>query len=568
MLRYLFTNDLRISTLDASMREAAEMFITNTVPTAAADKSKNNNILTLGFYFCLKKGSKCSYAAASGNVRKVVLNFVKKFQFPNPRTPTSLNDAKADGIQLAPMRSILKLLYLFSMNEGDEGYLSMDEIRDFIFYNETVALNPNPNLIDVYTQIKNFRMSGVPAGSIIPAKDRVWKEETRQIREMTKILTWSGCVIEDQYGNYKFQQDKLLNDDKAELLDILLCNSYWQGDTPEDYYKYMDLDESEAEVMFDIPEKLRVKGATNVLLYGVPGSGKSYIIKNEICKDVDMMERLVFHPDYSYSDFVGQILPRIDGDRLNYVFTPGPFTKMLKRAVGHPDKMFYLVIEEINRGNAPAIFGEIFQLLDRDENGRSEYGITNYDIAYELFGNPDRTIFIPSNMSILATMNTSDQNVYTLDTAFQRRWNMRLIENDVSKAEHADQNILNTKITWQNFVETINRVVVDNSANLASSEDKRLGAYFVKEAELKYNDNENNSTDEDDIKRAKQENARFPEKVIKYLWDDVFKYSREEVFDERYHSLEEVIVDFEQGKRFGVFKLNFENDTILSDAET
>ena len=84
-------------------------------------------------------------------------------------------------------------------------------------------------------------------------------------------------------------------------------------------------------------------------------------------------ERVVFHPDYTYSDFVGQILPRVVKDKLKYVFEPGPFTKMLKKANDDPDNMYYLVIEEINRGNTPAIFGDIFQLLDRNDDGSGKH---------------------------------------------------------------------------------------------------------------------------------------------------------------------------------------------------
>jgi len=134
------------------------------------------------------------------------------------------------------------------------------------------------------------------------------------------------------------------------------------------------------------------------------------------------LERIIFHPDYTYSDFVGQILPRVNEDSsVSYEFTPGPFTNILKKAYLNPEKEYFLIIEEINRGNAPAIFGDIFQLLDRNKDGASEYEITNNDVANIIYGDKNHKVSIPSNMSILCTMNTSDQNVFTLDTAFQRR---------------------------------------------------------------------------------------------------------------------------------------------------
>ena len=108
--------------------------------------------------------------------------------------------------------------------------------------------------------------------------------------------------------------------------------------------------------------------------------------------DVLNRESVVFHPDYTYSDFVGQILPRVVDDKLKYVFEPGPFTKMLKKAYDDPDNMYFLVIEEINRGNAPAIFGDIFQLLDRNDDGSGKYHISNYDIATIVYDDENHII--------------------------------------------------------------------------------------------------------------------------------------------------------------------------------
>ena len=165
----------------------------------------------------------------------------------------------------------------------------------------------------------------------------------------------------------------------------------------------------------------KLKGE-NILLYGVPGSGKSYTIKTKYCDDFRFMERVVFHPDYMNTDFIGQILPVVRGngeDRIiTYDFIPGPFTKILKKAFLDQENMYYLVIEEINRGNASAIFGEIFQLLDREVDGNSSFKITNEMISKEVFENENEPVYIPNNLTILGTMNTSDQNVFTLDTAF------------------------------------------------------------------------------------------------------------------------------------------------------
>ena len=311
-------------------------------------------------------------------------------------------------------------------------------------------------------------------------------------------------------------------------------------------------------------EENRIPGGSNVLLYGVPGAGKSWTIEHEYCEDESLMERLVFHPDYTYSDFVGQILPNVSDGMVSYEFTPGPFTSIVKKAYANPDKEYFLIIEEINRGNAPAIFGEVFQLLDRDLKGTSEYGITNVDVATIVYNNPNHKVRIPSNMSIIGTMNTSDQNVFTLDTAFQRRWNMRMIENTFEGHEYATATILDTDVTWQRFCEVINNEIVTKNIRMTSSEDKRLGIYFVRATDLEYHVEADNSdlSDKERIK-ARLLNYRFAEKVLKYLWDDAFKFSREDIFKNTiYKSLEEVVNHFNSrssakalgNDRFDVFK--------------
>ena len=303
----------------------------------------------------------------------------------------------------------------------------------------------------------------------------------------------------------------------------------------------------------------RVKGGTNIILYGVPGAGKSWTIKHEYCDDESRMERLVFHPDYTYSDFVGQILPKVaDDGSVSYEFAAGPFTKLVRKAYINPDKMYYLVIEEVNRGNAPAIFGDVFQLLDRNKDGSSEYEITNADIAKIVYLDDSHKVSIPSNMCILCTMNTSDQNVFTLDTAFQRRWSMRLIRNrfhdEEDEKRFAGTKILDTDVTWEHFFTEINNFILGKNIRMTSSEDKRLGTHFVSEDDLAMGDG------------SVSQISRFPEKVLKYLWDDAFKFTKEDVFDlEKVKSLEDVIdlfVTSQGNSRFLVFKENIYNSLV------
>lgn len=321
----------------------------------------------------------------------------------------------------------------------------------------------------------------------------------------------------------------------------------------------------------------RVQGGTNIILYGVPGSGKSWTIEHEYCADEDRMERLVFHPDYMYSDFIGQILPVVRDDKVRYEFSPGPFTKLLKKAYENPDKNFYLIVEEINRGNAPAIFGEVFQLLDRIDDaesdypvGTSEYAITNSNIAQIVYGDEKRKVRLPSNFSIIGTMNTSDQNVFTLDTAFQRRWIMRMIPNTFDGHKFANKPILDTTVSWRAFCSAINDEILRRN-NVTSSEDKRLGAYFITATDLVWH------TEEDEFEKgstewivARHRNARFSEKVLKYLWDDAFKFAHPETFDTKtYASLELVIEAFCNARANDRFKVYNENlrKAILDAAE-
>lgn len=297
-------------------------------------------------------------------------------------------------------------------------------------------------------------------------------------------------------------------------------------------YTSEELKVLEAKETYDNDAEENVIGK-NILFYGVPGSGKSHSV-DKICSDKARMERVVFHPEYTYSDFVGQIMPQVadDGKSIEYKFVEGPFTRILQTAYKEEnrDTMFYLVIEEINRGNAPAVFGDIFQLLDRDETGASKYGIKNVDVAEKVFGKENKLadVKIPNNVTILATMNTSDQNVFTLDTAFQRRWEMTQVTNQF-KPDHefADKPISDTSVTWKVFNETVNEIIVRKNP-MASTEDKRLGTYFIKAQDLSVG------------------SKNFPEKVIKYLWDDAVKFKRDIIFNDKdYPTLENVIEHFE-----------------------
>lgn len=290
---------------------------------------------------------------------------------------------------------------------------------------------------------------------------------------------------------------------------------------------------------------------SQLIYYGVPGCGKSNKI-NETLKNVADFNKIrtVFHPEYTNADFIGQILPKTDGEKISYKFTPGPFTEILDRAYQKPEEHFYLVIEEINRGNAAAIFGDIFQLLDRNGNGESQYPVHNKDMVEYLQKDEIR---LPANLSIIATMNTSDQNVFTLDNAFQRRFDMVLVRSGVTKDneeyEFADDKIKEqfhstiegTEVPWGIFWDWINFKIAETLRGISSTEDKRLGLWFVKNAD------------------GKIPRKVFAEKVLKYLWDDAFKFKRREIFSDNIHSLESLISAVEDSADENIVSRIFKN---------
>ena len=274
----------------------------------------------------------------------------------------------------------------------------------------------------------------------------------------------------------------------------------------------------------------------NKVYYGIPGCGKSHKIKNET--NGQIVIRTTFYEDYSYSDFIGQYRPGADG----YCFNPGPFAKALLRAFqeianGDP-RPVYLVIEEINRGNAPLIFGDTFQLLDRDAEGTSEYPIENGDLIAYLGKELNlrvESVFIPANLFILGTMNTADQNVFTLDTAFKRRFEWEEVFDEWATCDYREWAVPGSEETWEGFVKKINAKIVDLRQNSGLSGDMRIASHFLSETCLIDKDAKFNSGDPAHMEKA----VRFAAKIIEYLYDDVAKWDRESLFNEDIKTLSE-----------------------------
>lgn len=327
------------------------------------------------------------------------------------------------------------------------------------------------------------------------------------------------------------------------------------------------------------------------ILFGSPGTGKSYQVRqiaeddlgiewDEESRSLKNTIKTVFHPEYTYSDFMGKLLPLTEGNNVIYKFYPGHFLQALgmayKEIIEGEGQNVLLVIDELNRGNAAAIFGPVFQLLDRDEDWWSSYdvniselemvgllksvGLTptisggivqikkdnGSNVTMEDYFNEknvlkqendsakilvkkliDNKICIPSNLSIIATINTSDESIYYLDSAFKRRWDWKYFEaSDTYDEELVPEEIKNVTIAWEQFekdeeilemlgkikwweiVVGLNDFIKDNYKNIRRIEDKQIGWWFLKPEDNK-------------ISQEAIEN-----KLMFYLWDSVFSKNR------------------------------------------
>lgn len=281
----------------------------------------------------------------------------------------------------------------------------------------------------------------------------------------------------------------------------------------------------------------------NRIVFGAPGTGKSYELKND-CKALlqdttGTYERVTFHPDYAYSHFVGTYKPVTDDvGEIRYEFVPGPFMRVyvdaLKSGRSKEPQPHLLMIEEINRAKVAAVFGDVFQLLDRDDDGVSEYEVhASEDIrkylAKKLGGVLDdfNSIRIPDNMFIWATMNSADQGVFPMDTAFKRRWNFEYLginqnDNSISGKITLGKETHKLEVDWNQLRKAINdKLAKDYKVN----EDKLMGPFFLSKNFIRTNDADGNIADPNKFIVA------FKSKVIMYLYEDAAKQHKHKLFD-------------------------------------
>lgn len=273
------------------------------------------------------------------------------------------------------------------------------------------------------------------------------------------------------------------------------------------------------------------KDPLQVIFYGAPGTGKSYSIGSLIKRsypgyteydDNPYVFRTTIYRDYSYFDFVGNIMPVTKAGKVSYEFVPGIFTTALCTALRTQDRNLdvYLILEEMSRGDIASIFGDVFQLLDRNDEGKSMYAINNKSIYDYLISNgvikAGHKIIIPSNLHIIGTVNTSDQNVNVIDTAFKRRFDFKYVGVDPIKVEGESDKYINDfdidftgtdtyKYKWVKLYQAINHVIIND---LGLTEDKQLGPFFLK-----------NKKDD------KLNREQVADKLLHYLWHDVERVS-------------------------------------------
>lgn len=467
---------------------------------------------TIGHELCIWKNSSLDLTILAEEVAKNNITIKDYFDifFYNYFQPIN-------GKAVHPLYQILKYMLVNGVAEIEKEWLP--SILNVTATNENI--NALCNFLDGTNYIE-YDGSSLKYVGKLPIDKIIKKCNIRYIGENGLALAKTELDIDEKYAEYITTE---INIDEEE------------GNNE------IELSNEKVEVPLFSFKESPITDGQNLIVYGTPGCGKSYYVEHTLLDGYpkDNYIRTTFYQDYTNTDFVGQILPVVEGDKVTYKFNPGPFTLALEQAIRKPNERIALVVEELNRGSAASIFGDIFQLLDRKE-GVSEYGITNVNIINYLKEKFEgvytfKEIRLPGNLSIYATMNTSDQNVFTLDTAFKRRWKFKKLINEFAKDhKFKDKYIPGANITWEELVTDINEYILDISSGL-NSEDKQLGVYFVDENGMR--------KEKVDASDPEAVNA-FAYKVLEYLWSDVAKFDRSKWFADGIKSLDELVKEYKE----------------------
>lgn len=314
----------------------------------------------------------------------------------------------------------------------------------------------------------------------------------------------------------------------------------------------------------------------NRIIFGAPGTGKSFKLKEDAAillkgGNEENYERVTFHPDYSYANFVGTYKPvpcknNDDSNGITYEYVPGPFMRIYVEAIKNSRtdniKPYLLIVEEINRANVAAVFGDVFQLLDRTEENISEYPIEASEdirkyLASNLGGDQNnyKKIYIPDNMFIWATMNSADQGVFPIDTAFKRRWDFDYLGIDEKEEDISGRYVIlgegedKRKVEWNKLRKLINNELRELKIN----EDKLLGPYFIAKKVIEVD--KKGEIDKDVFI------PMFKGKVLMYLIEDAAKQRKNSLFDDKYsHITYSLICEEFNKKGVNVFNNNISKE--------
>ena len=383
----------------------------------------------------------------------------------------------------------------------------------------------------------------------ISDQDRLCYKVTSRSKGAYGIRTISKDLLNEFFKLY-IEQPNITANEARELLSgqsEIDKFEYGYASTLWQMAKMLDADQLKTNINASCMHNSVVHVSRQIIYYGAPGTGKSHKIKETLgeydgCPEDKKVPkanifRTTFHPDSDYSTFVGAYKPTkgkkplcglngsttvrlhdiedLNEEIITYKFVPQAFLNAYIRAY-KTDENVYLIIEEINRGNCAQIFGDLFQLLDRDVNGKSEYSIKadadlkaflEEELGEDNLGIKDGELCLPSNLYIYATMNTSDQSLFPIDSAFKRRWDW---EYEPIKYKNTDWKIVidGTEYSWVSFQRIVNEKIL--RAN--SSEDKMLGDYFV---------NPSDGVITDKV---------LLNKILFYLWNDVCKDGEGDIF--------------------------------------
>lgn len=496
------------------------------------------------------------------------------------------SEGKSRRERVSALRYLLALLR--QLNKHNAEFIPLDTSQkdnreEFInFVGEVVSINDSGDFTNNFKdEITNTTKFGVGNNFLTTAlkKDGPYPTRTpslidRNNEALSLNKDWQNHLL--QYGDWNRYRSYLAiwlcrfnsfsNDDIYNQLSTIIYKEYGKelhsliiGDDLENILNNVSL--SPMSPVFDelrnkeydelrnkeYDEHQNIQGY-NKIFYGAPGTGKSHTLEEKV--DGYRKVRTVFHPDTQYSDFVGSLKPKMEADisdptkrTITYQFRAGPFTNALVEALNNPSEHVFLVIEEINRAPAAAVFGELFQLLDR-KDGASKYEIdaSDPDMLDYINEKLDSSIpyitqlSIPANLTLLATMNSSDQAVMPMDTAFKRRWSFKYIKIDFSNPD-IPQNEFHIPlengvyvISWPNFAQILNSALTE----CRIAEDRLMGPFFLTR---------------DEIENIEKSKDTLSGKLFVYLWDDVLRHhGREKIFSPSYTTFGELSDAFINGK--------------------